>query len=98
MNDDSYPALDLLLAKSQRMIDGARSAMREGFCEDAVSRAYYAAFHAVTAALASKRLSFSSHGQTIGAFNKHFVKPGLVPREGFSKLQRLFEDRHVGDY
>lgn len=85
-------------AAAQRKLEGAQSARDCGFYEDAVSRSYYAAFHAVTAALASKGLSYSSHGQTIGAFNKEFVHTGRLPKEAYFKLQRLFEDRHIGDY
>ena len=36
--------------------------------------------------------------QVIGAFNREFVKTGLLEAEAFRKLQRLFADRHVGDY
>jgi len=86
------------LAAATRKLEGAQSARDGGFYEDAVSRAYYAAFHAVTAALAAKGLSYSSHGQTIGAFNREFVHSEKLPKEAFFKLQHLFEDRHIGDY
>jgi uncharacterized protein (UPF0332 family) len=66
--------------------------------DDAVSRAYYAVFHALSAALLSKGLSFSSHGQVIGAFNREFVKTGIFPRSTSSLIQALFDDRQTGDY
>jgi uncharacterized protein (UPF0332 family) len=98
VTQDEQNAVDRLLAKAYRMIEGAESAFNSGFYEDAVSRAYYAAFHAVSATLAVRRLSFSSHGQTLGAFNREIVAMGLVPKDTFRRLQRLFEDRHIGDY
>jgi uncharacterized protein (UPF0332 family) len=91
-------AIDALLAKSNRTLEAARSVIEIGFFDDASSRAYYAAFHATSAALASRGLFFSSHGQVLGAFNREFVKPGLSPAEAFQKIRRLFEHRQVGDY
>jgi uncharacterized protein len=53
---------------------------------------------AVTAALLTKRLVFSSHSQVIGAFNREFVKTGMVPPEFSKDIQILFDDRQSGDY
>jgi uncharacterized protein (UPF0332 family) len=89
---------DSCLEAARRKLEGARSALHNGFFEDASSRAYYAAFHAATAALASRGLSYSSHGQVIGAFNREFIHSGRLPPEMFTMLQRLFADRQVGDY
>jgi len=72
--------------------------MESGFFGDACSRAYYAAFHAVSAVLAHHGLAFSSHAQTLAAFNREFVKTAVFPRDTFRKLQRLFEDRQQADY
>ena len=87
-----------MLAKADLKLQAARAAMAQGFNDDAVSRAFYAAFHAMSAALLVKGLTFSSHSQTIGAFNREFVKPGLFP-VGFTRIvQRLFDERQAGDY
>jgi len=73
--------------------------MFENACyDDAVSRAYYAVFHSLTAALLSKGLSFSSHGQVIGAFNREFIKTNVFPKEFSAVIQTLFDDRQIGDY
>ncbi len=66
--------------------------------DDAVSRAYYAVFHMITAALYLKGMVFSSHAQTIGAFNKEYVKAGIFPRSYTRFIQDLFDDRQTGDY
>ncbi len=87
-----------LLSKAERTLDGAKSAFANEFYDDSSSRAYYAAFHSASAALAATGLYFSSHGQVIGAFNREFVKTGISPAEAFQKLRRLFEHRQVGDY
>ncbi|MBI4651051.1 HEPN domain-containing protein [Candidatus Desantisbacteria bacterium] len=66
--------------------------------DDSVSRAYYAVYHSISAVLVSKKLHFSSHSQTIGAFNKEFIKTKEFP-ESFTKIiQKLFIDRQIGDY
>lgn len=65
---------------------------------DASSRAYYAAFHAVSAALLSRGETYSSHAQVLGAFNRGFVHPELFPKAFTALLTRLFEDRQIGDY
>lgn len=98
MNDGRRGATEALLAKSSRTLDAARAVIEGGFYDDASSRAYYAAFHAVSAALAGRGLFFASHGQVLGAFNREFVKTGLSPAEAFQKIRQLFEHRQVGDY
>ena len=65
---------------------------------DASSRAYYAAFHAVSAVLLARDESYSHHAQVLGAFNREFVHTGLFPREFTLMLTRLFENRQSGDY
>ena len=76
----------------------ARRLLEAGFFGDAASRAYYAAFYAVSAALAERGMTYSSHKQTLGAFNGEFVKAAIFPPDSFRKLQRLFDDRQTGDY
>jgi uncharacterized protein (UPF0332 family) len=98
LNEMQREAAATVLAKASRTLEAARNAIAHDFFDDASSRAYYAAFHAVTAALASRGLSFSSHGQVMGAFNREFVKTGRSSAESFQKIKRLFEHRQVGDY
>lgn len=98
MKEAHRKAAGALQAKAARTLEAAQSVVENGFFDDASSRAYYAAFHAASAALAGRGLFFSSHGQVMGAFNREFVKTGLCPVEAFQKIRRLFEHRQVGDY
>jgi len=91
-------ALRAMLKKAQQKLAAARKDMESGFFGDACSRAYYAAFHAISAVLAHQGLAFSSHAQTLAAFNREFVKTAVFPSDTFRKLQRLFEDRQLADY
>lgn len=94
----SLDALRGMMAKARQKLAAAEREHAAGFSGEAVSRAYYAVFHAVSAALAAKRLSFSSHGQVLGAFNREFVKTGVFPTGTTRGLQRLFEHRQMADY
>ena len=81
-----------------KKLNAAKRDLKDGFYGKAASRAYYAVFHAVCAVLAGQGLSFSSHSQAIGAFNRELVKTGVFPSDTARKIQRLFEDRRTADY
>ena len=87
-----------MIEKAQSKLRAAGVLLESGSWSDAGSRAYYAAFHAITAVLLSVGEAYSSHAQVIGMFNKNFIHAGHFPREFASILTRLFEDRQSGDY
>jgi len=86
------------LAAAEEKLAAARALLSAGFSADAASRAYYCAFHAICAVLWSRNLTFSTHGQTIGAFNREFVKQGLFPKHYSRRLAKMQADREAGDY
>lgn len=90
--------IDAVLAKASEKLRVAEMLLANGAWDDAVSRAYYAAFHAISALHLSNGQAFSSHAQSIGRFNKDFVKTEIFPKEFTAILPRLFEDRQSGDY
>ncbi len=90
--------LDALLALSDEKLRAAQLLVQGGAWGDASSRAYYAAFHAVSAALLSRDETYSRHGQVLGAFNRSFIHTGVFPRKFTVLLTRLFENRQSGDY
>jgi uncharacterized protein (UPF0332 family) len=92
------PELTALLTLADEKLRAAGLLVAGGAWGDASSRAYYAAFHAVSAALLSRGETYSRHGQVLGAFNRAFVHTGLLPREFTALLTRLFENRQSGDY
>ncbi len=55
-------------------------------------------YNAIEAMLLTKQLSFSKHAGVIAAFNQHFIKPGVFPKEFSKMLERLFRNRQTGDY
>lgn len=97
----SHPRADEIRANLERAdetLEAARLLLREGFYDSAASRAYYAAFYAVTAALLHEGEAFRSHSGVVGAFHRVFVRTGRLDATHGKALNRLFELRAIGDY
>lgn len=92
------PDIAAIVAKAEDKLKTARLDFANGQYDDAVSRAYYAVYHMMTAVLFRHGQVYSSHAQTIGAFNRDFIKTGIFPKEYTRMIQGLFEDRQAGDY
>ncbi len=92
------PECDILLAAADVKLRAADLLLTEGLPDDAASRAYYAAFHAVSALHLADGNAFSSHAQLIGRFNKDFVRTERMPAVFAKILTRLFQDRQLDDY
>jgi uncharacterized protein (UPF0332 family) len=87
-----------IIEKAEEKLRTAKLLLSKNCFDDAVSRTYYAVFHAITAVLFQKGLFFSSHAQTIGAFNKEFVHTGIFDKSFIRIINSLFENRQIGDY
>jgi uncharacterized protein (UPF0332 family) len=72
------------VARAEQALQAAR--LELGLHADAVSRAYYGAFHSLCALLFSRGLEAKTHAAVIHLFNTEFVRPGLLP----SAHNRLF--------
>ena len=64
----------------------------------AVSRAYYAAFHAAQAVLFLEGIKARTHSGVVNQFGLLLVKSGKVDAKYGKFLSNLKEDREVGDY
>lgn len=98
MNEAPLSSAEIELAKSRRLLEAAAYLRDGGFFEDAVSRAYYAVFHAGCALLASIGRTVRTHDGLRAAIGEHFIRPGkLAPR--FARvLARVAADRNDADY
>jgi len=83
--------------RAQRTIKTA-AALIESDPESATSRAYYAAFHALTAVFALRGQSFNKHAALRGAFHKDLIKTGQWPVELGKDYDFLMDLREIGDY
>lgn len=90
--------IELLLAKSERKLLAATDAAERGHYEDAVSRAYYAMFHAAQAMLLTKHLESKTHFGVIQLLAKNFVEKGPLDYRFQKMLTNGKTLREFGDY
>lgn len=86
------------LQRASETLNAARTLYDAGFYRESVSRAYYAMFYAVEAALRHSGHTAKTHRGTHILFSEHFVKTGLLPEKIGSDLRRSFENRQAADY
>jgi uncharacterized protein (UPF0332 family) len=90
--------LHALLEKAARSIDAAEVLLEKGHLDFAASRAYYACFYAAEALLLSRGLEFSSHGQVLAQYGRHFSKTRALDPAYHTLLANAFDLRHLADY
>jgi uncharacterized protein (UPF0332 family) len=90
---------------TERHLESAEVFLREsehlllgGFFRGTVGRAYYAMFHAATAAPLHRGIERSSHGGIIAAFGQFITKPGLADQKFHKYLVEAFTLRNDCDY
>jgi uncharacterized protein (UPF0332 family) len=86
------------LERAQSSLQSAKILRDANLLDDSASRSYYSVFHAASALLLSKGLTFSSHAGVLRAINLEFVKTGELDRRFGQELNWLAELRQVGDY
>lgn len=90
---------DAALAKAARDLRSARLLLADGDTNGAANRAYYAMFHAATAALRARGVRLPKpHSQVLGSFSRHFVKEGPIPATVGRALQVGEQLRYNADY
>ena len=67
-----------------------------GLANDAISRAYYAAFHLARALLLTEGLEPKTHGGTLALLHKHFG--ARLSSDALARLARLQTFRGLADY
>ncbi len=86
------------LEKAQRKLGVAEKLLKSGDYDDAVSRAYYAVFHAAQALLMTEGEKADTHKGVVTLFSLLFVKTGKFSRNLGKYLANLKDDRESGDY
>jgi uncharacterized protein (UPF0332 family) len=87
-----------MIEKANRSLRAARGHLVSGDADFASSKAYYAVFHMMQAALLTKEKTYSKHAGVISGFSEHFIKPKIFPTDYGELIQRLRRDRELGDY
>jgi len=78
--------------------NSARNNFNHEDFETTSSKAYYAVFHIMQAALLLKGLTYSKHSGVISGFSKEFIKPDIFPKEFSKKIRSLYKGREISDY
>lgn len=86
------------LEKAEKKLEVAEKLFNSGDFEDAVSRAYYAVFHAAQALLLTEGEKAETHKGVVTLFGLLFVKTGKFNKNFGKYLANLKDDRESGDY
>jgi uncharacterized protein len=90
--------VEQLLGRGREELRAAHVLLDAGFPSQALSRAYLAAFHAASAALATVGEKPLTRTGVISAFGRRVVREGGLDHEVGRGLRRLFDDRDYVDY
>jgi uncharacterized protein (UPF0332 family) len=86
------------LSRAEEKPQAAKALLAAHFIDDAISRAYYAIFHAASAVLLAEGITVGSHHALVTMFGLYLVKPGKIARRFSRILSRLKDEREGGDY
>ncbi len=76
----------------------AEALYEKSFYADAVSRVYYAMYHAARAVLFIKNVDPIKHSGVVKMFGLHYVKAGIIERTYSKSLAYIKELRENADY
>jgi len=82
---------EMFLKESEHLFSG-------DFNNGTIGRAYYAMFHAATAALLAKDIERTSHHAIISALGEFITKPGLLDSKFHKYIREAFTLRNDCDY
>ena len=86
------------LEKAEKKLEVAGKLFNSGDYEDAVSRAYYAVFHATQGLLLSEGHKADTHKGAVTLFSLLFIKTGKFRKDLLKYLASLKDEREAGDY
>ena len=86
------------LELAEQLLQDAKFLLGRDSLRSSVNRAYYAAYHAVRALLASEGLNPKTHKGVLNQFGEKFVKSGRMDIALSDTLKRCFDARHEADY
>ncbi len=98
MDDTTKKLIVGYIQKAENKLKVAKKLFKSRDYEDAVSRAYYAVFHAAQALLLSEGEKAESHKGVVTLFGLLFVKAGKFEKNIGKYLANLKDDREMGDY
>jgi len=88
----------LLLERAELKLSAAKMLLREGYFDDAVSRAYYSMHFAARSLLLTKDIAPKTHAGLISKFGLEFIGKGFIEKTYGRALNIAKEDREDADY
>ena len=85
-------------SEAKRSLSAMHDIQNMGYLDYALSRAYYAAFNALTAALYAVNVVRGKHSGLAAAMGEFLVKPGLIEAEYHTLYRQLMRGREFADY
>jgi len=86
------------LEKALERLKVAKKLFHDGDYEDAISRAYYAMYHAARAMLATANIFPKTHEGVVSEFGRKFVLTGIFPKEMGKNLADAKASRETYEY
>lgn len=86
------------LSKAFERLKAAEKLFSEGYYEDAISRAYYAMYHAAKAALAAVNVHPKTHEGVVSEFGRRYVLAKVLPKELGKNLADAKAARETYEY
>ncbi|MEM3368494.1 MAG: HEPN domain-containing protein [Nitrososphaerales archaeon] len=86
------------LRLADRSLEGARALLDRGEYFGAVSRAYYAIFHAARAMLYTYGIATKTHSGLVSLFGEHIIRKGIMPGDFAEILAKALDMRQKSDY
>ncbi len=86
------------IAQAEEKLRVAELLLKEGFYNDAVSRAYYCIFFAASALLSTKGISIKTHKGLLSQFSLGFIKTGQIDDSFIKAFKIAKELREEADY
>jgi uncharacterized protein (UPF0332 family) len=98
MKDNRTILIGYRLEQADESLESAQLLLENQKYRPSVSRSYYAMFYCVLALLVKEGIAVSKHTGVISAFNREFIKRGLLDRELSAWIQEAFDLRQRADY
>lgn len=98
MHEVTKALIEGYILKAQKKLEVAHKLMQSGDYEDAISRAYYSAFHSAQALLLTEGQQADTHKGVVTLFGLLFIKRGKFPKHLGKYLANLKDDRETADY
>jgi len=90
--------IELTLNEANECLIDAKIMLESQRWKAAVSRSYYAMYHAVKAVLLSKNIKTFTHQGVNIQFGKYFVKTGIFDRNLIRTFSKMLDTRQKADY